>query len=91
MALTATLDRTPPTYAEGETITLTVTTSPGERDTTVETPGTVHIDVPGVGTADVVYVLTKPGDPVDVVVTDPDLIWVEESDDGDVAVFTAIA
>ncbi len=92
MALTASLDRTPPTYDQGDTLTLTVSTAAGERDWTIQKPGTAHVDIPGVGAAEVTYVLNVPaGTPLPVNVADPDLTWTLVSDDGVTVVFTATA
>lgn len=89
MALAAKLDKT--TYAPGEPMVLTVTTAPGERDRTIDTPMTIHVDVEGVGAADVSGVLKKPTTPAAVVVTDPDRTWTTTSDSGTSVVSTAKA
>lgn len=89
MAVTPKLDKG--RYVPGETMTLTVTTAAGERDTTIEVPFTVAVSVPGVGEGAATAVLVKPGPLAPVVVTDADRTWVAGDDTGKVAVFTAKA
>lgn len=89
MTLKATLDKS--TYTPGETMTLTVTTAPGERDRFVDTPFTTHVSVEGVGEGEVSGVLRQPTDPAEVVVNDPDRVWAPVSDDTVTAVFTSKA
>lgn len=78
-------------YDEGDEMVLTVTTAPGERDRFTETPFTVNVSVPGVGNADVTAKLRKQIDDAQVLVSDPERTWEQQSDDGDSAVFTATA
>lgn len=89
MALIATLDK--PVYAPGETMTLTVKTDDTDRDRFTDTPFTVHVSVVGLGDADVTAALHKQIADAAVVVTDPDRIWAQISDDGVTAVFTSKA
>lgn len=89
MSVTAKLDKG--VYAPGDTMTLTVTTSAGERDQIADTPFTVHVSVAGVGDADVTASLRRQVGTAAVVVTDPARSWTAKSDDGVTAVFTAKA
>lgn len=90
MALTANLDKA--TYTTGEKMTLTVKTAAGERDVYQDTPGSAHIDVAGVGSTDVTFILRKKmAGTAPVVVTDPNRGWTAVSDDGATAVYTATA
>lgn len=91
MALTATLDKT--TYAPNDTMTLTVKTAAGERNASVDTPGTAHIDVPGVGTGDASFVLHRASStPAPITVIDSTgRTWAPVSDDGTTATYTAKA
>lgn len=85
MALAAQLDKT--TYNVGDTMTLTVTTDPGEREPT--NPITVHVDAGPLGTVDLTGTLVEPQ--IALSVTDPDRTWTAQSDDGTTAVYTATA
>lgn len=85
MALTATLDKT--TYTPGEPMTLTVTTAPGERN--VDVPIAVHVEVAGLGGADLTATIDKP--PLAITVVDSARVWTLKSDDETTAVFTAAA
>lgn len=85
MALTAALNRT--TFTPGEQITLTVTTGAGERGN--DQPITVTVTVPGVGETVLTGTLNGPDIPVSV--SDPDRLWVQQSDNGSTAVFTSTA
>lgn len=94
MALTATLNKT--TYTVGETMTLTVTTTAGDRDQFTDHPGTVTVDPDGtagpIQPVTVDYVAkSKDTLPVPVIVTDPERTWTKQSDNGLVAVFTTVA
>lgn len=89
MALSAKFDK--PEYNEGDTVTLTITTTAEDRDRYSVTPFTVHVAVPGVGEADVTANLRKQIDDAPVVVTDPTRTWTLVSDDGVKAVFTSKA
>lgn len=89
MAVTGSFDAE--VYDEGDVMSLTVNTDPGDRDRFTETPFTVNVSVPGVGNADVTAKLRKQVEDAAVIVTDPERTWAKQSDDGDEAVFTATA
>jgi hypothetical protein len=78
MALTATLDKA--TYAPGEKMTLTVTSDARKK------AANIHVDVEGVGEADVTATIVAR-----VVVTDTARTWTVVSDNGTVAKYEAIA
>lgn len=91
MALTVSFDR--PSYSPGDTMKMTISVAAGERDQYKNTPGTVHIEVPGVGAADATYTLKqKLPDPVPVTVDDPSgKVWTVVTDNGVTQVRTATA
>lgn len=91
MSLNATLDKS--TYAPNEKMTLTVRTAAGERDVVLDTPGTAHIDVPGVGSGDAPFVLHRTlAMPAPITVTDSTgKTWSPVSDNGTTATYTATA
>jgi hypothetical protein len=85
MALTASLNKS--TYSPGETMTLTVTTAPGERN--VDVPIAVHVEVAGLGGVDLTGLVDKP--PLAITVVDSSRVWTPVSDDETTAIFTATA
>lgn len=90
MALTAEI--TPPVLAPGQTMTLTVTCPPQDRDRYIETPITITASVAGVGETTASATLRRQTDDEVVVVIDPtSRTWTLLSDDGATAVFTATA
>lgn len=78
MALTATLNKA--SFAPGEKMTLTITSDARKK------PASVHIDVQGVGTADVNTTILA-----GVTVTDKTRTWTKLSDDGTTAKYEATA
>ncbi len=90
MPITVTLDAA--VYTPGQPMTLTVVCDPTDRDRFTETPFTVTVNVPGVGSAvDVSANLREQISDAPVIVTDPDRTWTLRSDDGETAVFDAVA
>ena len=85
MALTAKLDKS--MYAPGDTMRLTVTTDPGERN--VDVPVSVHVEVAGLGGADLTASINKP--PLAITVVDSSRVWALQSDDESTAVYTSTA
>lgn len=85
MALNVSLDKT--TYAPGDVMTLTVTTGPGDRESSKTVTGTVHVD----GLIDATFNATVALPNKAVTVTDPANVWTVTSDDGNTAVYTATA
>ncbi len=93
MTARATLDKQ--NYTPGETMTLTVVTSPGDRDVFTPVPGRVTVDPDADGPIQPVTVdyvaQRKSSTPAKISVTDPDRTWTPGSDDGVTAVFTSKA
>lgn len=87
MSLNATFDRASAVYAPGDTITLTVTNGPLERNN--DQPISVTVSVPGLGETVLTGKIDRPDTPVQV--TDADRVWTLVSDNGATAVFTATA
>jgi hypothetical protein len=92
MALSITLDRDPAVYAPGDTITLTATVGPGERDRFSETPAAVTVSVLGGGEGTTTLTLRQPIGPAAITCTDDTgRVWTKTEDDGVTSVFTATA
>lgn len=89
MPLTVTLDQA--VYSPGDPMVLTVVCPPAERDRYVETPFTVSVNVPGVGSADVSANLREQVADAPVNVVDLERTWTLRSDDGETAIFDATA
>jgi hypothetical protein len=86
------LDKDTP-YEQGETMTLTVKTPPGDRDVYVIEPFTVHVEVPDRGLeGDATGQLNRlTGAKAPISTSDAAHVWTLQSDDGNEAVYTATA
>lgn len=82
--VSAALDK--PVYEPGETMTLTVTYGDPDHDVATQT-----IKVTDSAGTETVVTTTAVVDPLTVAVTDPERTFTKVSDNGQVAVFTAVA
>lgn len=82
--VTAALDKQ--VYEPGETMTLTVTYGDADHDVATQT-----ITVEDSAGTQTVVTTTAVVDPLTVTVTDPDRTWTQQTNNGQVAVYTAVA